>query len=130
MSDYIVTLLVERIASVTQAELGELFQLKAGEKVDLVTPALSIQFVDVLSDSRCPKSVQCTWSGEAIILLEIQFADEAPVQIELSSHLIDQNSAEVGDYLLEFRMLDPYPKTPEDEILIDEYVATFLVITR
>ncbi|MGB1270068.1 MAG: hypothetical protein ACPG45_10045 [Flavobacteriaceae bacterium] len=32
---------------------------------------VSIELVEVLSDSRCPKNVQCIWAGEAQILVNI-----------------------------------------------------------
>jgi len=32
---------------------------------------ISINFVDVISDSRCPKNVSCIWAGEVKILIAI-----------------------------------------------------------
>ena len=32
---------------------------------------INLKFEEVLSDSRCPKDVQCVWAGEAKVLIEI-----------------------------------------------------------
>ncbi|TYA52311.1 hypothetical protein [Formosa maritima] len=32
---------------------------------------VQIKFVDVLTDSRCPKDVTCVWAGEVVILVDI-----------------------------------------------------------
>ena len=41
--------------------LGKTYTL---DQVELV-------FVDVLSDSRCPKDVTCVWAGQAVALVEV-----------------------------------------------------------
>lgn len=40
---------------------------------------IQIKFVDVLTDSRCPKDVTCVWAGEVVILVEIK-KDDASVE--------------------------------------------------
>lgn len=32
---------------------------------------VKLAFVDVLSDSRCPKDVTCVWAGQAVALVEV-----------------------------------------------------------
>lgn len=32
---------------------------------------VQVKFVDVLSDSRCPKYVTCVWAGQAVVLVEV-----------------------------------------------------------
>lgn len=32
---------------------------------------IQIKFKDVVSDSRCPKDVQCVWAGEAKVMVEV-----------------------------------------------------------
>lgn len=46
---------------VAKLPLGETYTL---DQVELV-------FVDVLSDSRCPKDVTCVWAGQAVALVEV-----------------------------------------------------------
>lgn len=46
---------------VAKLPLGKTYNL---DQVELV-------FVDVLSDSRCPKDVTCVWAGQAVALVEV-----------------------------------------------------------
>lgn len=46
---------------VAKLPLGKTYTL---DQVELV-------FVDVLSDSRCPKDVTCVWAGQAVALVEV-----------------------------------------------------------
>lgn len=46
---------------VAKLPLGETYTLDQAELV----------FVDVLSDSRCPKDVTCVWAGQAVALVEV-----------------------------------------------------------
>ncbi|MBQ0769650.1 MAG: hypothetical protein KBT58_10175 [Bizionia sp.] len=41
---------------------------------------VAIKFLSVVSDSRCPKNVNCIWAGEVIVLVEVQ--QEAQEAIE------------------------------------------------
>ena len=60
---------------------GSLF-LTVGMTVD-VAPRTTLQFVRVVSDSRCPKDVQCVWAGEVTIEMELAAAG-AKEKFELS----------------------------------------------
>ncbi|TYC09148.1 hypothetical protein ES677_13675 [Bizionia gelidisalsuginis] len=33
---------------------------------------VTIKFVSVVSDSRCPKNVNCIWAGEVVLLVDVQ----------------------------------------------------------
>jgi len=58
---------------VVKVPLGE--QVKLGD--------VSIKFLQVLEDSRCPKDVTCIWAGQAIILVEITELGKESRQVEL-----------------------------------------------
>ena len=58
--------------------IGQNDQSKApiiGVKVPLdesiVLKGISIKFVEVVEDSRCPKDVNCIWAGRAIVKVEV-----------------------------------------------------------
>lgn len=57
---------------VEPAPYGEPFRLPLGESVAVADTDLSLTFVAVERDSRCPKGVQCVRAGEAIVVLSIQ----------------------------------------------------------
>ena len=50
------------VTSVVKVELA---------KKIVIDTTLEIEFVKVISDSRCPKNVQCVWAGEAKILVKV-----------------------------------------------------------
>ncbi|MFZ0834764.1 MAG: hypothetical protein WAM92_17170 [Mycobacterium sp.] len=48
-----------------QVELGEAFTLAAGRSANIVGEPLTPEFDQVLEDSRCPRQVNCSWTGQA-----------------------------------------------------------------
>ncbi|MDT0555480.1 hypothetical protein [Patiriisocius hiemis] len=56
-------------------------------KIPLNTPVkmgdLTIKFLEVTEDSRCPKGVNCTWAGRAKILVEVVEGEDPPLIKEL-----------------------------------------------
>lgn len=44
-------------------------KLNFGESVQFMD--VSLKFVEVVQDSRCPKAVQCIWAGEVIVLVDV-----------------------------------------------------------
>lgn len=44
-------------------------KIPLGESIHLEN--VSIKFVEVLEDSRCPKNVTCVWAGRARVLVEV-----------------------------------------------------------
>ncbi len=47
------------------ASLGQEFTLPVGQKAVLEDGQLTIKFVEVIDDGRCPMGVECPWIGEA-----------------------------------------------------------------
>ena len=54
----------------TSAPIGESFSLKLGETTRVDDTDLSLKFVAVTQDSRCPRDVQCIVAGEAVVVFE------------------------------------------------------------
>ena len=46
-------------------ELGSSIIIDYNSSVINNEEGVSLQFIDVISDSRCPKGVECVWAGEA-----------------------------------------------------------------
>jgi len=44
---------------------------KLNYKKSISIEDINLKFEEVLSDSRCPKDVECVWAGEAKVLIEI-----------------------------------------------------------
>lgn len=41
---------------------------------------ITIKFLSVVSDSRCPKNVNCIWAGEVVVLVEVKEASKKTVE--------------------------------------------------
>lgn len=75
---------------------------------------VSIKFVDVLEDSRCPEGVNCVWAGEVKISVEITNGKQSEkreitfggIQKDESDKLLYSSS----DITLTAEMVKPYPK--------------------
>ena len=55
--------------SINKEVMSEFYELSIGDVFEFED--YKIQFVDVLSDNRCPKDVMCVIAGEAIVFLDI-----------------------------------------------------------
>ena len=64
--------------------LGEEFDLVFGDAIQIPTANIVyVRFMDVLEDSRCPRTVQCIWAGRARVLVEVKEGDKEPLQTEM-----------------------------------------------
>ena len=57
----------------TEAGLGKEFTLSIGQSATVTAENLSVKFIEVVSDSRCPTGATCIWAGEASCLIEITY---------------------------------------------------------
>lgn len=88
-----------------------------------------IRFLQVISDSRCPRQVTCIRAGEAKILLGIYVAGKDPVEVEMLVNSAEQLLPVLKAAGLKLRVagLSPYPETPvpisQDEYLLGVRIA-------
>jgi hypothetical protein len=94
------------IDDIIDAKLSESFVLDVGQTANIMSEEISITFVDVLNDSRCPEDdgVLCSWAGDASVLIEIQKEND------ITEMILHSNSYNRGDDAYHF---DEY------EILLD-----------
>ena len=104
------------------AVVGEAFTLRIGETAAIAGTNLTIRFVAVPADSRCPTDVQCVWSGNARV--EIRAGG---VVVALNTHE-QPRATRIGEYQLALASLAPAPKSTES-IAPGRYAAT-LIVTR
>ncbi|MGZ6791285.1 MAG: hypothetical protein ACXVGQ_15375, partial [Mycobacteriaceae bacterium] len=64
----------EADADPVQFTLGKEFTLGGGQEAVLVAENLRVRFADVLEDSRCPREVECFWTGQARIAVQVESA--------------------------------------------------------
>jgi hypothetical protein len=104
------------------AVLGRPFTLEIGQSAEVANTNLTVRFLAVPADSRCPTDVQCVWSGNARVDLRTGGVDRS-----LNSHE-EPRATDVGEYRIELIGLAPQPKSTES-IAPASYSAT-LIVTR
>lgn len=109
------------------ATAGE-FRMRVGQSIAIDGDALTITFIEVTEDSRCPSNVVCVWAGNAAIRLNVMARNSEASSTELNTNL-DPGSVDYGAFTIELVALVPSPHT-ERTISPDEYVATLLVSER
>ena len=56
----------------TMVALGQDFTLATGQSAELTGEDLTVKFIEVVEDSRCPKNVTCIWAGQVSCVLEVR----------------------------------------------------------
>jgi hypothetical protein len=117
-------------ADIPESDLNEPFVLAGGQEALIPAEKLHLRFTDVLEDSRCPTRVQCFWTGQARIAIEVQPDGRGPTTVDFNTNPAPGqtvNTSAVGPYSVELQALDPYPQTPNDRIALEDYRATLVV---
>jgi hypothetical protein len=113
--------------SAVEAQLDTEFTLAAGGSAVITGEDLSIRFVEVISDSRCPKDTICIWMGEASCLIEITQDGATQSKVLTQPGLSAPVTTDYGRYGILFDV-QPYPEAGK-EIKADDYRLE-LTITR
>ncbi len=95
----------------TENEVGleQEFTLSIGQSAVVVGENFSIKFVEVISDSRCPKGATCIWAGEASCLIEITDSESTYRKVLTQSGLSGPSNTSFTNYEITFD-LQPYPE--------------------
>ncbi|MEA2686830.1 MAG: hypothetical protein QOE93_2025 [Actinomycetota bacterium] len=67
------------------AARGQDFLIAVGESVAIAGTGLTITYVGVLEDSRCPTGVQCIWAGNATISITLAQPGSPPATVPLNT---------------------------------------------
>lgn len=104
-----------------EPELNKEFRIDYGQTVTLQDGSITVQFSHLLSDSRCPKGVECVWAGNAKI--KILFNSKA---VKLNTNFQLKSEVHISGYEIRLISLAPYP-VAHKPIKKSNYVATLLV---
>ena len=108
------------------AGLGESFSLAVGQSASIDGEDLTIEFIDVIADSRCPSGVECIWQGEVACLVEITYSGTGQQKVLTYPGLTQEPSeAQFGSYQFTFSV-EPYPEA-DKEIEKSEYRLNLLI---
>ncbi len=86
--------------------LGESFTMEPGQELKNNTADITVKWVEVAEDSRCPKDTNCVWEGQAQISLLV---NGDPMTLILRDGKPEEASMNRGGYVFEAVQLDPYP---------------------
>lgn len=108
------------------ASLGQEFTLPVGEKASIEDEELTIKFVEVLGDSRCPAGVQCIQAGEAQCQLRFTYVG-SPADMTI----VQPGGGDVSatDYFIMYKIvfkLEPYPQAGQ-QIAASDYKLVMTV---
>ena len=84
--------------------------IKLGVAETIQLDGISVSFLEVMTDSRCPRNVDCMWAGEAKVKVKIDTADGDGIE----KTIVFRNGMSVIAGLfenkeLQFLRLTPYP---------------------
>ncbi len=107
-----------------QAQTNQQQKVRIHRQKNLSRSNLTVKFVSLVEDSRCPENARCVWSGNARIKVEIG-KGRSRETFELNTDR-GEKSAEFKGYKIELSALTPAPK---ENIRINRngYVATFTI---
>lgn len=95
-------------AAVAFAKEPETITLRAGSQITTVHGKLTVKFISVIEDSRCPADAKCVWAGNAKIQISVRSGKRAAKTLELNSTLKPQSIVYEG-YEITFVDLNPKP---------------------
>lgn len=111
---------------------GVSLQAQANQKITVqinkqktVTKNLTIKFVSLVEDSRCPTDTKCIQAGNARIQIEVKKAGGASKTFELNTNTKPQAVSFAG-YTIKLTDLNPKPAT-NIRINRNGYTAAFII---
>lgn len=110
------------------APLDRQFRLGVGETVSIVGTNLTVSFVGVPQDSRCPAGALCVQSiqaGNARVALTVT-QQGAPTPVTLNT-TVGAQYATIGGYTIALSALTPYPSVGAPQISDKDYRATLAI---
>lgn len=104
------------------------FSLKVNQTAS--EPAsISVKFLNVTGDSRCPSGVTCIWQGDVTAVVNIMKNNQDVGIFNLINGLDDKNTTVriTGGYFLQLVKIEPYPSN-STHIMLSDYAATFALL--
>jgi hypothetical protein len=83
------------------------FQLKVNQTFSVESYGITVKFLNVTSDSRCPSDVTCIWQGEAKVLVNIIENNQDRGNFILST-LVGHDQIVFGTHALHLMQVNPF----------------------
>lgn len=120
------TACAEKSPTAPTVPLNQQFELAPGQSASVQDTALTVTFLRVTGDSRCPADAFCIQGGDAVVWVRATTGTSGEYEL----HTGDQSRAAVvhGEFRIALDQLQPYPFSSRT-IEPGEYRAT-LTVTR
>jgi hypothetical protein len=105
----------------TSPKLGEEIEINYGQCVSFQDNHLTIKFVAVEEDSRCPEGAVCVWEGNGRVAIEV-----SKTAFVLNTSL-EPKEIEYKGYKIRLTSLLPYPKLNK-QVNTEDYSIKIIVI--
>ena len=127
---FVVTFLFVLLVAATadaQKRIGERFELGVGQSVRIVDAGFRVGFQRVVSDSRCPRGVECIWEGDAAARVWAATSRLDRKFFKLHTNPGFRTEGRFLGFAVRLLQVDPYP---EDGVIIDpnDYRVTMVVV--
>ena len=106
-----------------QAQTNQQVKVLINKQKIVTKDKLTIKFVSLVEDSRCPTGTNCIWAGNAKIKIQVGKGKTAAKTFEISTNLEPQTVSYAG-YEIKLANLTPHPAT-NIRINRNGYTATF-----
>lgn len=108
--------------------IDERFTLSQGESARVASTDVTLTFLDVQGDSRCPADAVCIQGGDAVVRVRAASGSRTET-LELHTGDSSRASAQYQGYTVALAELQPYPFSSRPPIAQGDYRAT-LVVSR
>ncbi len=100
-------------------------KVRVGKQKKFSRSKISVKFVSLIEDSRCPEGVNCVWAGNARIKVQISEGKDAGETFEMNTNL-GAKGASFRGYAVNLVSLTPTPKA-DAKVSSDSYAAVFSI---
>jgi hypothetical protein len=96
--------------------------LAPGATASVKTAGMTVRFVAVSEDSRCPRDTTCVWAGEVKVQFEIREPSKAATRVEI----LEGGSGVAGEFRVTLVRVEPQPSSTA-RIAPQDYRATLKI---
>jgi hypothetical protein len=114
----------EAAAQPITTRIGQAFTLAGGQEATVDGENMRVRFDRVLEDSRCPRQVECFWTGQARVAILVEPNGRGETTLEFNTNPApgqNNQTALLDEYTIAMDSLDPYPQTPHQAIPLEDY---------
>lgn len=124
----ILMLVAVSVATTTaQAQRDQTIRVRVNQQKSIPRANLTITFLSLVEDSRCPEGTRCVWAGNARILVRVSHARGGkPETFEINTNT-GARGASFDGYAINLVSLEPRPRA-NARLNRNAYTATFDIV--